>query len=88
MTLTIDLPDEQTAALAAKARELGISAEEYARHVPRILLRITPYCTADATRERFSLDLYLKHREYKALVGAVLMAAGVVVKMILTKSNR
>jgi protein-S-isoprenylcysteine O-methyltransferase Ste14 len=62
--------------------------EEYARHVPRILPRITPYCTADATRERFSLDLYSKHREYKALVGAVLMAAGVVVKMILTKSNR
>jgi plasmid stability protein len=33
MTLTIDLPDEQTAALTAKARARGISAEEYAREV-------------------------------------------------------
>lgn len=33
MTLTIDLPDEQTAALAAKARAHGVSAEEYARQV-------------------------------------------------------
>jgi plasmid stability protein len=33
MTLTIDLPDEQTAALAAKARAHGMSAEEYARQV-------------------------------------------------------
>jgi plasmid stability protein len=33
MTLRIDLPDEQTAALAAKARAHGLSAEEYARHV-------------------------------------------------------
>jgi len=33
MTLTIDLPDEQTAALAAKARAQGVSAEEYARQL-------------------------------------------------------
>jgi plasmid stability protein len=33
MTLTIDLPDEQRAALAAKARAHGVSAEEYARQV-------------------------------------------------------
>lgn len=33
MTLTIDLPDEQTAVLAAKARARGLSAEEYARQV-------------------------------------------------------
>jgi hypothetical protein len=33
MTLTIDLPDEQTAALTAKARAQGLSAEEYARRV-------------------------------------------------------
>ena len=31
--LTIDLPDEQRAALAAKARAQGLSAEEYARQV-------------------------------------------------------
>ena len=33
MTLTIELPDEQQAALAAKARTQGISAEQYARQV-------------------------------------------------------
>lgn len=33
MTLTIDLPDEQQAALVAKARAQGLSAEEYARQV-------------------------------------------------------
>ena len=33
MTLTIDLPDEDVTALAAKARAQGVSAEEYARLV-------------------------------------------------------
>jgi plasmid stability protein len=33
MTLKIELPDDQTAALAAKARARGVSAEEYARQV-------------------------------------------------------
>ncbi|HTX39214.1 MAG TPA: hypothetical protein VME43_29520 [Bryobacteraceae bacterium] len=33
MTLTIDLPEEQTAALAAKAQAQGLSPEEYARQV-------------------------------------------------------
>jgi hypothetical protein len=31
MTLTINLPDEQKAALAAKARAQGLSAEQYVR---------------------------------------------------------
>jgi hypothetical protein len=31
MTLTIDLPDEEIKALAAKARAQGVSAEEYTR---------------------------------------------------------
>ena len=33
MTLRIDLPDEKTAALAAKARIQGLSAEQYARQI-------------------------------------------------------
>jgi hypothetical protein len=33
MTLTIILPEAQTAALAAKARGRGLSVEEYARQV-------------------------------------------------------
>jgi len=33
MTLTIDFPDDQKAALLAKARARGLSAEDYARQV-------------------------------------------------------
>lgn len=33
MTLIINLPDEQTAVLTAKAQSQGMSAEEYARQV-------------------------------------------------------
>ena len=33
MTLTIDLPDEQTAALAVKARAQGLSTEQYVRQL-------------------------------------------------------
>ena len=33
MTLKIELPEEKTAALAAKARAQGVSAEQYARQV-------------------------------------------------------
>ena len=33
MTLKIELPDDKTAALAAKARMQGLSAEQYARKV-------------------------------------------------------
>ena len=32
-SLTIELPEEQKAALAAKARAIGLSAEQYARQV-------------------------------------------------------
>ena len=33
MTLTINLPDAEATALAAKARARGVSAQEYARQV-------------------------------------------------------
>jgi len=33
VTLTLELPDKQTAALAAKARAQGLSAEQYALQV-------------------------------------------------------
>jgi plasmid stability protein len=33
MTLTIDLPDEQTLVLKAKAKAQGVSTEQYARQV-------------------------------------------------------
>jgi len=42
MTLTIDLPDERNAALAAKARAQGISAEQYARQALEHDLEASP----------------------------------------------
>jgi len=61
--------------------------EEYARQVPRMLPRITPHSRGEQTGSGFSFDLYRQHREYNALVGALLMAAALVVKMMLFKSN-
>jgi protein-S-isoprenylcysteine O-methyltransferase Ste14 len=54
--------------------------EEYARRVPRMFPRIVPL-RSDDRGSGFSLDLYLKHREYNALLGAVAMFAGLIVKM-------
>ncbi len=55
--------------------------EEYARRVPRMFPRLTPRSTAGPAG--FSMDLYLKHREYNALLGALAMLAALVVKTIL-----
>lgn len=56
--------------------------EEYAKRVPRMLPRLTPVAANEEdARARFSLQLYLKHREYNALAGAVAMVAALVIKM-------
>jgi hypothetical protein len=48
MTLKIDLPDEKTAALAAKARNQGLSAEQYAGQVLEQDLESEPEATGRA----------------------------------------
>ena len=56
--------------------------EEYARRVPRMLPRLTPHSGDESEASAgFSLELYLKHREYNALLGALAMMAVLVVKM-------
>jgi protein-S-isoprenylcysteine O-methyltransferase Ste14 len=55
--------------------------EEYTRRVPRMFPRFKP--RSDNQSEAgagFSLDLYLKHREYNALLGVVAMMAALIVK--------
>ena len=49
--------------------------DAYCRRVPRLIPRLTPPEAADkgAGAGRFSFELYLKHREYNALVGAALL---------------
>jgi hypothetical protein len=64
--------------------------EEYERRVPRMLPRLTPH-SPHSVNERepsteFCLDLYLKHREYNALLGAVAMVALLVVRMMVLRS--
>jgi len=52
---------------------------EYAKHVPRMLPRLTP-ASSDAS-DGFSLELYLKHREWNALLGSVAIVVALIVKM-------
>jgi protein-S-isoprenylcysteine O-methyltransferase Ste14 len=54
--------------------------EEYARRVPRMLPRLTASST-ESEASRFSLDLYLKHREWNALLGALAMLATLIAKL-------
>jgi protein-S-isoprenylcysteine O-methyltransferase Ste14 len=48
--------------------------EEYCRRVPRLIPRITPAPSPGAgQRGQFFMPLYLKHREYNALLGVSLL---------------
>jgi len=58
--------------------------EAYARSVPRMLPRLTPGRSGH-DGGGFSMDLYLKHREYNALLGTLAMAAALVVMMVLVR---
>ena len=54
----------------------------YARRVPRMLPRLRPPSSdAKESPSGFSLDLYWKHREYNALLGAAGMMAALIFKM-------
>ena len=61
--------------------------EQYMRRVPRMFPRITPGTSTDQASGGFSMVLYLKHREYNALLGALAMLAALVLKMLLTKAG-
>lgn len=48
--------------------------EDYCRRVPRLIPRLTPARPSPTgPKGRFFLPLYLKHREYNALLGAALL---------------
>jgi protein-S-isoprenylcysteine O-methyltransferase Ste14 len=54
--------------------------EAYCRQVPRLIPRLTPAKdAADGESGRFSFALYQKHREYNALLGAILLYFSLVV---------
>ena len=62
-------------------REKFPEFEEYARRVPRMLPRIMPASSGEAGGG-FSMELYLKHREWNAVLGAAAMMVGLMVKML------
>jgi protein-S-isoprenylcysteine O-methyltransferase Ste14 len=57
--------------------------EEYARRVPRMFPRIIPRSGTPGAAGGFSSDLYMKHREYKALIGALAMLTALIAKIML-----
>jgi protein-S-isoprenylcysteine O-methyltransferase Ste14 len=54
--------------------------DEYARRVPRMFPRLARGAPSQAPA-KFSWDLYLKHREYNAVLGALAMMAGLILKL-------
>ena len=56
--------------------------ELYARRVPRLTLR----WSGESLTTSFSLALYRKHREYNALIGAIVMMLAITVKMFAMRS--
>lgn len=59
--------------------------DEYAKQVPRMLPRLTP--ARSENDGGFSLDLYLKHREWNALLGAVGIIVILIVKIIAVNAH-
>jgi protein-S-isoprenylcysteine O-methyltransferase Ste14 len=59
--------------------------DEYAKRVPRMFPRLAPSPGGDNSGA-FSFELYWKHREYNALLGALAMLAALVLKMVLTRN--
>jgi len=55
--------------------------EEYARRVPRMFPRIAAHSQQGEPPAAFSMALYLKHREYNALLGALGMLAALIATM-------
>ena len=60
-------------------RERFAEFGEYAQQVPRLWPRWSAF---SKFRESFSWELYCKHREYNAFLGAALMIAALAVKML------
>ncbi len=59
-------------------REKFPEFDQYALRVPRMLPRLTP---ASSESGGFSMELYMKHREWNALLGAIAMTVVLLIKM-------
>lgn len=54
----------------------------YAHSVPRLFPRLTPARLGDGDGGSFSRELYLKHREYNALIGSLAVVAVLIAKLM------
>ena len=52
----------------------------YARHVPRLFPRVTPYGNSQG---EYSAERYWRHREYEAAIGCIVMLAILLAKLII-----
>ena len=60
-------------------REKFPEFDEYAKRVPRMFPRLTP--ASSEVGGGFSMELYLKHREWNALLGSVAIVVALIIKM-------
>jgi protein-S-isoprenylcysteine O-methyltransferase Ste14 len=60
-------------------REKFPEFDEYAKRVPRMFPRLTP--ASSEVGGGFSMELYLKHREWNALLGSVAIIVALIIKM-------
>lgn len=61
-------------------RERFLQFDDYSRQVPRLFPRVR---ASEKNRGAFYWDLYWKHREYNATLGAAVMLAALVAKMLI-----
>jgi protein-S-isoprenylcysteine O-methyltransferase Ste14 len=54
--------------------------DEYCTHVPRLIPRVR--ASGETANGSFSKELYLRHREYNATIGAITMLAALAVKLV------
>jgi protein-S-isoprenylcysteine O-methyltransferase Ste14 len=63
----------------AYLREVFPAFDDYARHVPRLFPRMSPYGQRSGG---FSASLYWQHREYNAVLGTVALMAALVARLL------
>jgi protein-S-isoprenylcysteine O-methyltransferase Ste14 len=59
--------------------------DDYARHVPRMLPRFSPY---GSSQSAYSAARYWKHREYEATIGCVVLLAILIVKLLIQLTGK
>src|SRR5579884_1017378 len=64
-------------------REHFSGYDEYANRVPRMFPRLRVSSPHASGHGAFSRELYLRHREYRALLGALMVTAILIAKMLL-----